>query len=255
MSDLDQFFTNSNIVDMCIATINLDEYDIIIEPSAGAGAFYNKLPNNKIGIDLCPRIDGLIKKDYLTFTPLTDDNKLLVIGNPPFGKNSSLAVKFFNHSAKFANTIAFILPRTFRKFSIINRLCENYHLELETILPIDSFHLPDGTEYGVPCVWQVWKLGPIRQKMYIRTVHPDFQFVKDKSDADFLIQRVGANAGLTHKNFNKSSSSHYLIKGGDLVYQIMKKIDWTKNNSPKYDTAGNPSITKNELIEEYIKNA
>ena len=254
MERLDQFYTNSDVVDSCISTIDFDDYDIIIEPSAGDGAFYNKITGEKIGIDLEPRMDGLIQQNYLEFDRfIFTDKKILVIGNPPFGKNSSLALKFFNHSAIFADTIAFILPRTFRKVSVINRLSEKFNLVLENKLPKNSFHLPDGKVYDVPCVWQVWKLGTIRSKIQTKTKHKDFEFVENKSDANFVVQRVGAGAGNTHKNFTKAKASHYWIKGNDNVYQIMQKMNWDYDDSPKYDTAGNPSITKDDLIKKYIK--
>ena len=256
MRKLDQFYTNDDVVDSCISTIEFDDYDIIIEPSAGDGAFYNKITGEKIGIDLDPKIDDLIQQDYLKFDRFIfgKDKKILVIGNPPFGKNSSLAIKFFKHSALFADTIAFILPRTFRKTSVINRLPERFNLTLEDILPKNSFHLPDGDTvpflYDVPCVWQIWKKGNIRPTIKIETTHPDFEFVKNKEDADFLFQRVGGKAGWTHKNFEKSWKSHFYIRADDNVYQIMKSMEWDKD-SPKFDTAGNPSISKNELIKKY----
>jgi hypothetical protein len=255
MNNLDQFFTNPDVVNNCIETIDFKDYDIVIEPSAGDGSFYNKITGEKIGIDLDPKIKGLIQQDYLTFDRFVKSNtdkKILVIGNPPFGKNSSLALKFFNHSAIFADTIAFILPRTFRKASIINRLSEKFKLELETKLPKNSFHLPNGKIYDVSCVWQVWKSGSIREKIQVKTKHSDFEFVDDKINANFVVQRVGAKAGSTHKNFNKAKASHYWIKGSDKVYNIMQKMNWDYDDSPKYDTAGNPSITKNNLIERYI---
>ena len=248
---LDQFYTNSDVVDSCISTINFGDYDVIIEPSAGDGAFYNKITGEKIGIDLEPRMDGLIQQNYLEFDRfIFTDKKILVIGNPPFGKNSSLAVDFFNQSARFADTIAFILPKTFRKTSIINRLPERFNLVLEEILPNNSFHLLDGTIYDVPCVWQIWRRGNIRPTIEVETTHPDFEFVKNKEDADFLFQRVGGKAGWTHKNFEKSWKSHFYIRADDNVYQIMKSLEWDKD-SPKFDTAGNPSISKNELIKKY----
>ena len=256
MDNLDQFFTNPDVVNNCIETIDFKDYDIVIEPSAGDGSFYNKITGEKIGIDLDPKIKGLIQQDYLTFDRFikpNTDKKILVIGNPPFGKNSSLALKFFNHSAIFADTIAFILPRIFRKASVINRLSERFNLVLETKLPKNSFHLPDGKVYDVPCVWQVWKLGTIRSKIQTKTKHKDFQFVENKSDANFVVQRVGAGAGNTHKNFTKAKASHYWIKGNDNVYQIMQEMNWDYDDSPKYDTAGNPSITKDDLIKKYIK--
>ena len=57
---LDQFYTNDDVVDSCISIIEFDDYDIIIEPSAGDGAFYNKITGEKIGIDLDPKVDCLI---------------------------------------------------------------------------------------------------------------------------------------------------------------------------------------------------
>lgn len=255
MSDLDQFFTNPDVADKCISTINFDDYDIVIEPSAGDGAFYYKIVGKKIGIDLDPKIDGLLHQDYLTFTRFIDvidlNLRILVLGNPPFGKNSSLAINFFNHSAIFAHTIAFILPRTFRKPSVINRLSNNFNLRLEDKLPRNSFHTPDGKIYDVPCVWQVWDKGQIRQKIEVITTHNDFKFVETKAEANFVVQRVGAGAGNTHRNFNKAKPSHYWIKGSDSVYRVMQEIDWNYNDSPKYDTAGNPSISKSDLIKKY----
>ena len=120
------------------------------------------------------------------------------------------------------------------------------------MLPKNSFHLPDGKVYDVPCVWQVWKSGTIRPKIQTKTKHKDFEFVENRSQADFVVQRVGVRAGYTHRDFTKAKPSHYWIKGSDSVYQIMQEIDWDYDDSPKYDTAGNPSITKDDLITKYM---
>ena len=82
------------------------------------------------------------------------------------------------------------------------------------------------------------------------TIFKTFRFVKNKEDADFLFQRVGGKAGWTHKDFTKSWRSHFYIAANDSIYQIMKNMNWDKD-SPKFDTAGNPSITKDELIKKY----
>ena len=50
---LDQFYTNSDIAKKCIDTIDVSKYDMVVEPSAGMGAFYNLIDHpNKVGIDL-----------------------------------------------------------------------------------------------------------------------------------------------------------------------------------------------------------
>lgn len=254
MKGLDQFYTNGDIVDMCLLTIDPSVYDMVIEPSAGSGSFYYKIKHeNIIAFDLDPKFAECIKMDCLDYRIecKTYPPNILTSGNPPFGKNSSLAVKIFNHFAIMSKTIAFILPRTFRKPTIINRLHKNFHLETEKILPEKSFHTPDGKLYDVPCVWQVWeKTDKEREKIIVRMEHKDFKFVKRK-DADFLIQRVGGGAGNVSKDMNKKEPAYYNIKASDEVCKVFERIDW--NKSAKYDTAGNPSLSKGDIIEMYEK--
>lgn len=97
---LDKFYTIPSIVDKCINDIqskyDFNNFDLIIEPSAGNGSFFTKIPPTvkKIGIDILPEHPDIIEQDFFNYIP--DDNKknILVIGNPPFGKVSSLAIKF-----------------------------------------------------------------------------------------------------------------------------------------------------------------
>lgn len=78
-----------------------------------------------------------------------------VVSNPPFGFACALAVQFFNHCAELgAETIAFVIPKTFRKASVANKLDENYKLVVDKTSPKNSFIL-DGAFYDVPCCFQV----------------------------------------------------------------------------------------------------
>ena len=43
-----------------------------------------------------------------------EKNNFIVIGNPPFGLRGQLALKFINHSSKFADYVCFILPQLFQ---------------------------------------------------------------------------------------------------------------------------------------------
>ncbi len=269
VSGLDQFYTNPAVVEACLKGLCLDGCDVVLEPSAGSGSFLELLPREKrLGLDLEPAHDEVIRQDFFDFKPLAN-KKYYVVGNPPFGKNSSLAVRFFNHSATFADKIAFIVPRTFRKPTIINRLDSYFHLTRQTILPLDSFHVPSGEPYGVPTVFQVWEKKPKkRKKIKTMTEHPDFDFIKINQNpteeekvaqyeaADFCVRRVGAAAGRVYKDYAEKYrdwKSHYYIKENtEGVENIMKAINWDALDSPKYDTAGNPSISKNELIRAYI---
>ena len=63
--------------------------------------FYKLLPKStRYGIDLAPAHPDVIEQNFFDYKPDSVGN-ILTIGNPPFGKNSSLAVKFFNHAAQF----------------------------------------------------------------------------------------------------------------------------------------------------------
>ena len=71
---IDKFYTINSVVDLCINTIKTNIYinkkDLIIEPSAGGGAFikYLKLLTKKqIFLDIAPQHKEIIKQDYLTF--------------------------------------------------------------------------------------------------------------------------------------------------------------------------------------------
>ena len=126
---LDRFFTKPEIAIQCINFIsNIDTYDCIIEPSAGNGSFSTQLLNCFAYIHGLSNLKDLISADEnsvgITFDKLdkkqfNEYKNILVIGNPPFGQQNTLAIRFFNEAAKFANTIAFILPLSFKKDSII----------------------------------------------------------------------------------------------------------------------------------------
>ena len=157
--DLDKFYTKEEIALECYSTlkdnVDIDLYDFHLEPSAGGGSFYKLLdPSKAIGIDIDPPrfpagncipavpimygekgMPDIIKMDFIKFKP-KENKKYLIIGNPPFGKSSSIAIKFFNKAALFSECIAFILPRTFKRISIQNRLDLNFSLIYTKDLPV-----------------------------------------------------------------------------------------------------------------------
>lgn len=243
---LDQYYTNPllavKLYEIVQKQYPIDDY-LIVEPSAGTGSFYSLFPEGSIGYDLDPRCNGIIAQDFLTVN-LTSPKPIAMIGNPPFGKNASMALKFFNHAATMAGIIAFVLPRTFRKTSIQNKLSLDFHLCHDEIVPENSF-IYEGEEYDVPCVFQIWeKRAPQRTKIAVETSHPDFRFTTPDG-ADFALQRVGVNAGRIKTDLGVSEQSHYFIQGNIATFRA---LDF---NGVKFNTAGNPSIAKSEIVALY----
>ena len=64
---LDQFYTKPEIAKKCCELIDFSQYDSILEPSAGAGAFLEFLPDHTNAVDIDPKIKGIKKQDFLTY--------------------------------------------------------------------------------------------------------------------------------------------------------------------------------------------
>lgn len=264
--ELDQYFTKPNLAKELYKftaeylAYKQIEFDCWLEPAAGDGSFFLLLPpDQRMGIDIEKRLDEVIEDDFLTIpTEAFHGLKYVAIGNPPFGKNSHLAIKFFNRCADMCEAVAFIAPKTFKKPSVINRLHSCFHLEYEQDLPDNSFEI-DGEDKTVPCCFQIWLRRSVnRPKIPVYHNHPDLEFLPtDRLDeATILFQRVGAGAG-TFKDPPKDTDasgyswkSNYYIKCSDESARILRSItDWPS----KYNTAGNPSISKSDLIEAYVE--
>lgn len=246
-AELDQYYTREDVAAYFYAIFQ-EHFDPtrlqMVEPSAGTGSFFKLLPADCLGYDVEPKYPGIETADFLT-VQLQSDRPIGIIGNPPFGKNASKAVRFFNHAAPQSSLIAMILPRTFRKGSITNRLDPAFHLVREEKVPDNAF-LFRSKPYNVPAIFQIWeRRAEKRGRQPVETRHPDFEFT-DPGRADFAVQRVGARAGRVHHDFTASPSSHYFIRGN--VEAIMAQLDFA---SVAADVAGNPSLAKSEIVSLY----
>lgn len=248
---LDRFYTPDEIVQSCLTLLDLTQYDCIIEPSAGMGNFSKYLPNC-YAYDIFPMDTNIITADWLTLdkTQFQNYSNILVCGNPPFGEQNKLAIAFFNEAAKFCNTIAFILPLSFKKNSVQNMLNLSFSLSKELILTNAYFYLQNKDSFNVPCVFQVWEKTSIpRQKVIQKTTSELFSFT-NKENADFRIQRVGGNAGKASLELNRSTSSNYFIKNlsnktNEEFIDFINKLSYPTISF----TVGPKSLSKGELIE------
>lgn len=167
----DQFYTTPEAAKRCYRIflasmhqlgIDLQRY-VFIEPSVGCGHFYTLLPaDRRIGIDINPRAqtpknEELIIKDYLRWRPARP-GKYIVLGNPPFGLRGHLALQFINHSADFADIVAFVLPPLFNSDGkgVPAKRIKSYVLARTEPLPENSFHYPNGKRVTVSTIFQVW---------------------------------------------------------------------------------------------------
>jgi hypothetical protein len=281
----DQFYTSPSVAKKCIqilisklhdATLHspapvppLSSY-LWVEPSAGNGAFLNSIPDtyDKIGIDVEPRCANIVKQDFLTWVPpQTNQKPVIIFGNPPFGRQSSLAKAFITHSCKFASTsmVAFILPRSFVKPSMSCAFDLHFHCVHSSDVESDAFVLggsgDGGASYDVPCVFQIW------QKMSVPRIVPEkitekgFQYVKETDHRDIVIRRVGVYAGRCFHGDNNNNNNnnnateynkqtHYFIKLDEhfvAVQHIKQIVDNINAHVFPTNTTGPRSLSKSEI--------
>ncbi len=260
---IDKYYTKLSVVEQCIKLvkkyINISNNDLIIEPSAGNGSFIKDiktLSTNYNFYDLEPEHDEVIKQDFLEFDYEKIKQKfknIHIIGNPPFGRQASMAIKFIKKCCLFSNSISFILPKSFKKDSMQKCFEKHYHLTHEIDLLENSF-LVNGVESDVPCVFQIWKYKEELRQVVDKKLPLNFKFVKKEDNPDISFRRVGVNAGTIMKEIDdKSFQSHYFIKFTnnktiDGNIKNLKSIKFNFNN-----TVGPKSISKPELINEFNK--
>jgi hypothetical protein len=274
---LNKFYTNPEIAKDFVEIINtyypLDQFDLIVEPSAGDGSFLNHLPENTVALDIAPEGPNIIEQDFFTYNPgynpLYNPIKIACIGNPPFGAGylNPLAKAFFNHAATFSELIAFIVPAKWQtSWKVQFQLNDSFGLYFSEILPKNSFVF-DGDAYDVPCCMQIWsktnpkKLEDIRIRKRPPTKHTDFDMfltcdnvpklpevreqIRNQEYWEFALKYWGNIHVCNLDEVSPETTTHYLFRSHkNYVRSIFEKIDWKKYVS----NMGAPNVGGKSLV-------
>jgi hypothetical protein len=283
----DQFYTKSNISNMCIEyvieTVNYLNSDVFIEPSAGAGSFSDIMYNTfdiVEAYDIDPKPRKKIKKISFFDIKIKKNKVYHILGNPPFGRQSSLAKQFIKHACSFAKSISFILPKSFRTDTYKAAFDRYFHLEFEIDLPDNTFEI-NGIDHRVPCIFQIWIKRDTPRIIPKKQVSSGYKFVrpnnenkikkqrkKAKEDSnivipkntfdnepDFAIKRAGGGqtCGSLHLNYTNTCcypDAFLFVKLDSNInkQKFIKKygmIDWTADSN-----VGAKSISKQRFITE-----
>ena len=268
--EAEQYFTSTGVVRQCLDLVRkhyrFDDFGLIVEPCAGAGAFLVELPADKrIGLDILPLHDEIKVQDFLHWEPAsasgkTLPNKVLTIGNPPFGRRAKLAVQFIEKAAEFSDVIAFILPRSFNKYTFQNRVPSNFYLV--DSLEAQDFETPDGEPLTIKSVFQIWeKRDTPRAKLKVERTHPDFelrhahlsrvtpaQMTQLHQEYEFAIPQVGKI--FTPRDADGiTKGSYWFVKPiKPEVRQIFESLDFTFLDNMNVNLK---SISKADIVTAY----
>jgi hypothetical protein len=260
----DQYYTKSSVAKKCIDSIrgwlpDSESYQWI-EPSAGNGVFLKILPStfDKIGIDIEPKSSDIQQGNFLDWTPISQ-KKRVFFGNPPFGRQGSLAKSFIKHAAQYADIIAFILPRSFVKPSMSRAFPLKFHCIHSEELEKNAFEV-NTVEYDVPCVFQIWEKN-VENRIVAEAVKEDgFEYVKHGQPFHIAFKRVGGLAGKCYPSATGYNPQfHYFLKLEDEYVPFIKNIIEKVNlHTFPSNTVGPRSLSKgeaNEVLNQVLKSS
>lgn len=254
---LDKYYTRKHIVKKCMVHIDTNEYDCIVEPSAGAGAFLDHIHHgNTIAMDICPENNRVITQDWLKYNISEEYRRVLVIGNPPFGVNHSLSNAFILHSLSFQNvqTIGFVLPNTYKKHTRQRIIPDNWRIRSIEDLGNDAF-MYDGEVHHMPCSFFVFDKSngddmrvQIHPDMYKESL--DFYFT-NSTQYDFFM--FGAVPSKIIKRPTPNNRGYFIKSKGiglDRLLNRIQSVNWAGNSCANGGVAW---FTKPEIVMQYNK--
>ena len=211
------------------------EGKLVIEPAGGTGAFVKAAKDlgakKVISFDIEPKSADIALGDFLE-ADLSAVTGAITISNPPFGRNNSLSIPFFNKAAKHSDYIAFIVPRSWRKWSVINRLDRDFHLIHDQDLSIDYVDETGEMVWqksNLRTCFQVWQRQD-KQRELIKVQDMGLISKVSPKEADVALTVFGYSCGLVRTEFEKipNSTVMFLKLHDDRVLAALKKVDFSK---------------------------
>lgn len=234
----EQFYTPPALAKSLLAEVAKHVPDLaertMIEPAGGTGAFIKAA--KKFGIAKVISFDIEPKHKEVSFGNFLESEitskHAVTISNPPFGRNNSLSIPFFNKAADSSDYICFIVPRSWRKWSVINRLDQRFHLIADIDLQIDYVDETDteiSTKNRLATCFQIWQKR--KNKRPIVTV-VDNQFIKKvkPQDADVSLTIFGYGCGRLKTEFKRepNSTQMFLKLNHPRALEALQSVDFSR---------------------------
>ena len=258
----EQFYTPPAIAESIIKIVqkrlgNLSGYTLL-EPAGGTGSFIEAAKRHGltkvISFDIEPHHKKIKLGDFLEQE--ISRKGLITISNPPFGRNNSLSIPFFNKAAQVSDLIVFIVPRSWRKWSVQNRLNQNFHLVRDDDLAINYVDVNGEDSHAKDrlrtCV-QYWeRRETIRPLIKVQDMGIIERTTPDQADA--ALTMFGYNCGSLTTDFErrKITTRMYLKFTHPKAKKAIENSDFSKFylNTAYTEALALPEI--NYVLNEYI---
>lgn len=206
----------------------------LLEPAGGTGAFIDAVleagSRRVISFDIEPLHNLVQEGDFLN--QVISQNRLITVSNPPFGRNNSLSIPFFNHAAKFSDAICFIVPRSWRKWSVTNRLDLNFELVFDTDLNIDYVDAENellSEKSRLATCFQIWRKSESpRSLIRIRDMGLIQKVTPEKADVSLTIFGYGCGRVKTEFQRVPNTTQLFLKLKHPSALDALKTVDFSR---------------------------
>ena len=260
----EQYYTPIEISTYCVEKmldVVKDKNVIWLEPAGGKGAFIEALLIKGIKNIVSFDIEPLHKMVQLTDNFLTENlsnlnlERSITLTNPPFGRANSLAIPFFNKCAEVSDYIGFIVPKSWRKWSVINKLDMSFHCIYDEELQV-NYDYPTANEKSknkLATVFQIWERRQLEREIikiedrgYIKKVKPE--------EADVSLTVFGRGCGKIKTDFPRipNTTQMFLKIENSEVLVALQSVDFSRffNNVAFVEALSIMEI--NYLLNEYF---
>jgi predicted RNA methylase len=230
----------------------------VLEPAGGTGAFVEaalaKGAQEVLSYDIEPKHPGVLQGNFLEQKLFLDS--ALTISNPPFGRNNALSIPFFNHAAGVSEAICFIVPRSWRKWSVSNRLDQGFELIHDRDLAIDYVDSEGellSTKTRLATCFQIWRRSDsARPRIRITDMGVVEKVAPEQADVALTI--FGYGCGKLKEDFprSKNTTQLYLKLKHPRALEALGSVDFSRfyRNTAYTEALSLQEI--NFLLNEYI---
>ena len=236
----EQFYTPpdtaSQVVELVLRHFPNAVNQLWVEPAGGTGRFLDAFAAAGVtrtwSCDIEPHDPRVQQLDFLTLDPVEHLADAVVVTNPPFGRNNALSVPFFNKSAEFASVLAFIVPRSWRKWSITDRLDKRFHLVADEDIGVDYEDISGqkiSTSGNLQTCVQVWE----RRDNARESIHVENRGYIAKADpvsADISLTVFGRGCGTVKTDFPRlpNTTQMFLNIRALSVLEALCSVDFSR---------------------------
>ena len=219
-----------------LSVVGSFEGRVVLEPAGGTGAFIKAAKSLGaeafVSFDIDPKFAGVIRGDFLQQSLRLENS--IAISNPPFGRNNSLSIPFFNKAADHSEFICFIVPRSWRKWSVLNRLDRRFELVADHDIVIDyvddqGAHI--SRQLLLKTCFQIWRRLPAGKTRPIYKVRDTGLVTKVRpEEADVALRVFGFNCGRVFEEFEPlpNSTLMFLKLNDERVLPALLSADFEK---------------------------